>query len=129
MPTLLIVDDNEMNRDMLARRLMRKGFTILFAPDGHSGLIAARTYHPDLILMDMSLPDMTGSDAAHILKTDRHTCEIPIIALTADATPGARVAAAAARCDDFETKPIEFIQLLGKIEPLLHGSAKSSGTL
>ncbi len=120
MATILIVEDNDMNRDMLSRRLIRKGYLTLFAVDGHSGIRLARTYQPDLILMDMSLPDMMGSEAAQVLKTDRSTRGIPIIALTAHATESARLDALAAGCDEYETKPLEFDALLAKMAALLH---------
>jgi two-component system, cell cycle response regulator DivK len=120
MVTILIVEDNEMNRDMLSRRLIRKGYLTVFAIDGQSGIRLARTYQPDLILMDMSLPDMMGSEATHVLKADRRTRGIPIIALTAHATESARLEALAAGCDEYETKPLEFDALLAKMAALLH---------
>jgi CheY-like chemotaxis protein len=119
MASILIVEDNEMNRDMLSRRLMRKGYLTLIAIDASSGLRTARDAQPDLILMDMSLPDMTGSQAALVLKTDRMTCRIPIIALTAHATEAARQEALAAGCVEFETKPIDLAALIAKMEIVL----------
>lgn len=119
MPRVLIVEDNEMNRDMLSRRLIRKGYEVLMAVDGESGLVSARDDHPDLILMDMSLPSMTGWEATRTLKTAEETRAIPVIALTAHAMASDREAALNAGCDDFETKPVELPQLLAKMEALL----------
>lgn len=108
-----------MNRDMLTRRLARKGFEVFAANDGEQGLEAARTRAPGLILMDMSLPGLDGWEATRRLKADPLTSAIPVIALTAHAMPGDRDRALAAGCDDYETKPIEFPALLDKIERLL----------
>jgi CheY-like chemotaxis protein len=116
MASILIVEDNPMNRDMLSRRLMRKGYETLIAIDATSGVRTARDLQPDLILMDMSLPDMTGSEAALVLKSDRVTRRIPIIALTAHATEAARREALDAGCNDFETKPIDLAALIAKME-------------
>lgn len=119
MPTILVVEDNEMNRDMLTRRLARKGFEVVAANDGEQGLEAARSAAPSLILMDMSLPSLDGWEATRRLKADPRTRAIPVIALTAHAMPGDRDRALEAGCDDYETKPIEFPTLLGKIQRLL----------
>jgi len=127
MPNILIVEDNEMNRDMLSRRLIRKGYEIVLAVDGPEGVAAARALQPDLILMDMSLPGMSGSEATHLLRTDPATRQIPIIALTAHATEVAQREALAAGCDEFETKPVELTQLLSKMETLL-GRASAAHT-
>lgn len=119
MPTILIVEDNEMNRDMLSRRLKRRGYDILFATNGAEGLEQAHAQSPDLILMDMSLPVIDGWDATRQLKASQATKKIPIIALTAHAMSGDRQRALDAGCDDFETKPIELERLLEKIERYL----------
>jgi CheY-like chemotaxis protein len=113
---ILIVEDNEMNRDMLSRRLQRRGYDICVAIDGVQGLEAARTLLPDLNLMDMSLPQMDGWEATRLLKSEPSTSGIPIIALTAHAMLSDRDKAFAAGCDDYDTKPVEFSRLLGKIE-------------
>ena len=125
MPTLLIVEDNEMNRDMLARRLQRRGYDILIATDGAEGLAAARERNPDLVLMDMSLPVIDGWEATRQLKSADATRKIPIIALTAHAMSGDRQKAVDAGCDDFDTKPIELDRLLGKIEQCLERASKN----
>jgi CheY-like chemotaxis protein len=119
MPKILLVEDNEMNRDMLSRRLERKGYQIVLALDGAEGLQMARTSGPDLILMDMSLPVIDGWEATRQLKADEATRQIPVIALTAHAMATDEEKARAAGCDDFDTKPIELPRLLGKIEALL----------
>jgi two-component system cell cycle response regulator DivK len=118
-PTLLIVEDNEMNRDMLSRRLQRRGYEILIATDGAEGLAATRELSPDLVLMDMSLPVIDGWEATRQLKAQPEFKAIPIIALTAHAMSGDREKALEAGCDDYDTKPIELPRLLGKIEALL----------
>ncbi|MEM9775900.1 MAG: response regulator [Chloroflexota bacterium] len=115
MTTILLVEDNEMNRDMLSRRLRRKGFELLNAADGISGIEVARAEMPDLILMDISLPVMDGLQATRQLKADDNTSAIPIIALTAHAMSGDREKCLAAGCDDYATKPVEFPELLSKI--------------
>jgi two-component system cell cycle response regulator DivK len=119
MPKILLVEDNEMNRDMLSRRLERKGYQIMLALDGAEGLQMARTSNPDLILMDMSLPVIDGWEATRQLKADEATRQIPVIALTAHAMATDEEKARAAGCDDFDTKPIELPRLLSKIEALL----------
>ena len=119
MAKILLVEDNEMNRDMLSRRLERKGYTVVLAVDGADGLQQARTQAPDLILMDMSLPVLDGWEATRQLKADAATQHIPVIALTAHAMASDEQKARDAGCDDFDTKPIEFPRLLGKIETQL----------
>jgi CheY-like chemotaxis protein len=119
MARILIVEDNEMNRDMLSRRLARKGYEVEIAADGVEGVARARGTHPDLILMDMSLPLLDGWDATRQIKAGPETGAIPIIALTAHAMAGDREQALAAGCDDYDTKPIDLPRLLGKIETLL----------
>jgi len=119
MPRILIVEDNEMNRDMLSRRLVKRGYDITIAVDGEQGLAMARSDPPALILMDMSLPGLDGWEATRQLKAMPETRGIPVIALTAHAMAGDREKAMAAGCDDFDTKPIELPRLLGKIEALL----------
>jgi two-component system cell cycle response regulator DivK len=123
MPKILLVEDNEMNRDMLSRRLERKGYQITLALDGAEGLQMARTSAPDLILMDMSLPVIDGWEATRQLKADEATRTIPVIALTAHAMATDEQKAREAGCDDFDTKPIELPRLLGKIEALLQRKA------
>ncbi len=119
MPKILLVEDNEMNRDMLSRRLKRKGYDLVIAVDGGQGVEMARSEKPDLILMDMSLPVKDGWTATRELKADEATKNIPVIALTAHAMSGDREQALEAGCDDYDTKPIELPRLLGKIETLL----------
>jgi CheY-like chemotaxis protein len=119
MPKILLVEDNEMNRDMLARRLTYKGYEVLIAVDGQAGVDVGRTHAPDLILMDMSLPVLSGWDATRALKDTPGTGSIPIIALTAHAMSGDREKAMAAGCDDYDTKPVDLPRLLQKIEVLL----------
>ncbi len=119
MTKILLVEDNEMNRDMLSRRLMRKGYEVLIAVDGQEGVAMAQSEAPDLILMDMSLPVLDGWEATRRLKAAPETQSIPIIALTAHAMAGDREQALAAGCDDYDAKPIEFQRLLGKIEAFL----------
>lgn len=116
MPRVLIVEDNELNRDMLSRRLTKRGYDVVLAVDGAHGLVMARESAPDLILMDMSLPLIDGWEATRLLKGDPRTGAIPIIALTAHAMAGDEAKARAAGCDDFDTKPVELPRLLGKIE-------------
>lgn len=119
MPRILLVEDNEMNRDMLSRRLQRKGFEVLMAIDGEQGLSMATTTPLDLVLMDMSLPQMDGWEVTRQLKANPATQHLPIIALTAHAMAGDREKCLAAGCDDYDTKPIEFTRLLEKITTLL----------
>ena len=122
MPKILLVEDNEMNRDMLSRRLEKRGYTLTLAVDGGAGVALAKSTKPDLILMDMSLPVIDGWEATKLLKADPATKAIPIIALTAHAMDSDRVQALAAGCDDFDTKPVELTRLLAKIEELLKKS-------
>jgi CheY-like chemotaxis protein len=119
MAKILVVEDNELNRDMLTRRLSRKGFEPLIAVDGQEGVALARIAHPDLILLDMSLPVLDGWEAARQIKGAPETRDIPVIALTAHAMAGDRERALDAGCDDYDTKPVEFQALLAKIEALL----------
>ncbi len=119
MPKILLVEDNEMNRDMLARRLAYKGYEVVIAVDGQAGVDLGRTQAPDLILMDMSLPVLSGWEATRVLKTTAATGSIPIIALTAHAMSGDRDKAIAAGCDDYDTKPVDLPRLLQKIEALI----------
>ena len=119
MTKILVVEDNEMNRDMLSRRLVRKKYEVLVAVDGRESVEMARSETPDLILMDMSLPVMDGWEATRQLKTSPETQVIPIIALTAHAMSGDREKAMEAGCDDYDTKPIELPRLLGKMEAVL----------
>ena len=125
MPRILLVEDNEMNRDMLSRRLFRHGFEVVIAVDGKQGLDMARSVAPDVILMDMSLPEVDGWEATRRLKADAATRSIPIIALTAHAMVSDKDKAMQAGCDDYDTKPIELRRLLSKIAAQLGvGSAK-----
>ncbi len=119
---ILLVEDNEMNRDMLKRRLERKGYRVAVAVDGRQGLEMAAAEAPDLILMDMSLPEIDGWEAARRLKNDPASARIPLIALTAHAMSGDRERALEAGCDDYDTKPVDLPRLLGKIEALLNGT-------
>ena len=119
MTKILVVEDNEMNRDMLSRRLVRKKYEVLVAVDGRESVDMARSEAPDLVLMDMSLPVMDGWEATRQLKASPETQVIPIIALTAHAMSGDREKAMEAGCDDYDTKPVELPRLLGKIEALL----------
>ena len=119
MAKILLVEDNEMNHDMLSRRLTRRGFQVVIAVDGAQGVALALAESPDLILMDMSLPVMDGWEATQRLKTTPQTQTIPIIALTAHAMAGDEQKAREAGCDDYDTKPVELPRLLAKIEALL----------
>ena len=119
MPKILLVEDNEMNRDMLSRRLIKRGFAVEIAVNGQEGLDKALAEIPDLILLDMSLPLMDGWEVARRLKGDAKTKNIPTIALTAHAMAGDREKAIEAGCDEYDTKPVEFKRLLGKINGLL----------
>ena len=119
MPKILLVEDNDMNRDMLSRRLIRKGYEVLVAVDGQAGVDMATSENPDLILMDMSLPVMDGWEATRQIKGATATGNIPVIALTAHAMATDREKAIEAGCDDYDTKPIDLPRLLGKIEELI----------
>src|ERR1700722_4441123 len=125
MPKILIVEDNELNRDMLSRRLERRGYETLVAADGAEGLEVARRSQPNLILMDMSLPVLDGWEATRRLKSAPETAAIPIVALTAHAMSGDRERALEAGGDEYDTKPIEFSRLAIKIEALLNASRES----
>jgi CheY-like chemotaxis protein len=122
MAKILVVEDNEMNRDMLSRRLERRGYEVIVAVDGEEGVARAKAESPDLVLMDMSLPVLDGWEATQQLKATPETKSIPIVALTAHAMSGDREKALEAGCDDFDTKPIDLPRLLGKIESLLGGT-------
>ncbi len=121
MARILLVEDNEMNRDMLSRRLAKRGHEVLIAVDGKQGVHMATSERPEIILLDMSLPVMDGWEAAKRLKTDAATSGIPIIALTAHAMAGDRERCLEAGADDYDTKPVDFKRLLGKIDALLGG--------
>ena len=123
MPRILLVEDNEPNRDMLTRRLRRRGFEVIAAEDGARGVELAASAAPDLVLMDVSLPVLDGWEATRRLKADPATARIPVIALTAHAMPADHERALAAGCDDFDTKPVELRRLLGKIAALLPAGA------
>jgi CheY-like chemotaxis protein len=123
MAKVLLIEDNEMNRDMLSRRLIRRGFQVVFAMDGQQGVDLARSERPDIILMDMSLPVIDGWEATRRVKADDVTRSVPVIGLTAHAMSGDREKAIEAGCDDYDTKPVELDRLIGKIERLL-GTAK-----
>ncbi|MEP6471539.1 MAG: response regulator [Acidobacteriota bacterium] len=119
MPKILLVEDNEMNRDMLSRRLARSGYEVVLAVDGAQGVAMAANDAPDLVLMDMSLPVLDGWEATRRLKADPATRGLPVIALTAHAMSGDEKKAREAGCDDFDTKPVEYTRLIAKIEGLL----------
>jgi CheY-like chemotaxis protein len=121
MTKVLVVEDNEMNRDMLSRRLTRRGFQVIFAVDGQQGVDLARSERPDIILMDMSLPVIDGWEATRRVKSDDATRGVPVIGLTAHAMAGDREKAIEAGCDDYDTKPVELERLIGKMERLLGG--------
>jgi CheY-like chemotaxis protein len=123
MPKVLLVEDNDMNRDMLSRRLRRHGFEVIFAVDGQQGIDLARSERPDIILMDMSLPVIDGWEATRRVKGNEATRGVPVIGLTAHAMSGDREKAIEAGCDDYDTKPVELERLIGKIQHLL-GAAK-----
>jgi CheY-like chemotaxis protein len=125
MKKILLVEDNEMNRDMLSRRLARKGYEVSIAVDGRQGVEMAQSAAPDLILMDMSLPVLDGWEATRQLKNADATRHIPVIALTAHAMSGDRERALEAGCDDYDTKPIELSRLLEKIETMLNRAPAS----
>jgi CheY-like chemotaxis protein len=126
MPKILLVEDNEMNRDMLSRRLTRRGFEVVIAEDGQTGVDLAEAESPDLILMDMSLPVVDGWEATRRIKASEQTKNIPIIALTAHAMAGDREKTLAAGCDEYDTKPIELPRLLEKINAMLEKTGVSS---
>lgn len=121
---ILLVEDNEMNRDMLSRRLERKGYEVIIAVDGQQGVTMAQTEVPDLILMDMSLPVLDGWAATRQIKAAPTTQAIPIVALTAHAMAGDQQKCFEAGCDEYDTKPVEFARLLGKIQTLLGKGAR-----
>jgi two-component system cell cycle response regulator DivK len=125
---ILLVEDNEMNLDMLSRRLERRNFEILIAMDGAQGVEMTKIHQPNLILMDMSLPVMDGWEATRRIKADPNTKHIPIIALTAHAIAGDRERCLAAGCDEYESKPVKFPRLLAKIEQMLGLESSSGGT-
>jgi CheY-like chemotaxis protein len=127
MPRLLLVEDNEESRDGLSRYLQRKGFEVLVAADGQQALEVAQSGDPVLVLMDMSLPVLDGWEATRQLKADPRTRHIPVIALTAHAMAGDREKALAAGCDEYDTKPVEFARLFGKIQVLLAGVTPAEG--
>ena len=118
MTKVLIVEDNEMNRDMLSRRLERRGFTVLIAVDGAEGVAMTKTELPAIVLMDMSLPVMNGWEATRAIRADDATASIPVIALTAHSMPGDREKAMEAGCDDYDTKPVDLPRLLAKMAAL-----------
>jgi len=119
MAKILIVEDNPMNRDMLSRRLIRSGHSVLMAEDGRQGIETAMSEIPDLILMDMSLPEIDGWEATRRLKSDKQTRRIPVIALTAHAMSSDRQRCMEAGCDDYDTKPVDFQRLTAKIQAAL----------
>ena len=119
MATLLLVEDNEMNRDAISRLLERRGFTVITAEDGEQGLQLSRERLPDLVLMDVGLPGIDGYEATRQIKADPRTAHIPVVALTARAMSSDREAATAAGCNDYDTKPVDLIRLVGKIHALL----------
>jgi len=125
MPKILVVEDNDLNRDMISRRLERRGYLVIAAIDGQQGVEQAWSEQPDLILMDMSLPIVDGWEAVRRLKAAPETQSIPVIALTAHVMAGDRERTLAAGCDDYDTKPVDFARLLGKIETVLRKSARS----
>ncbi|PTX93815.1 two-component system response regulator [Spartobacteria bacterium LR76] len=126
MAKILLVEDNELNRDMLSRRLSRRGYEVLIAVDGEEGITQATDASPDVILMDMSLPKVDGWEATRQIKANAATAGIPVIALTAHAMAGDREQALAAGCDDYDTKPIELDRLLAKIEAQLTRAGKAA---
>jgi CheY-like chemotaxis protein len=119
MPKILLVEDDEMNRDMLSRRLERRGYKVVIALDGEQAVVMTRSEAPDLILMDMSLPVLDGWEATRQIRAASETRAVPIIALTAHAMQGDREKAIEAGCDDYDTKPVEFQRLLEKIQAIL----------
>lgn len=125
MPKILLVEDNEMNRDMLSRRLERKGYEVVIAIDGAQGVAMANSEQPDLILMDMSLPVIDGWEATRRIKGDPTINTTPVIALTAHAMAGDQEKCVAAGCDDYDTKPVDLPRLLSKIEALIQRTASA----
>ena len=123
MPKILIVEDNEENRDSLSRRLQRRGFAVIIAEDGKAGVAMAQSEKPDLIFMDMNMPELDGWEATRQLKAAAETKELPVIALTAHAMSGDRDRALEVGCADYHTKPVEFPKLLAQIEALLQNKA------
>jgi two-component system, cell cycle response regulator DivK len=126
MAKLVLVEDNEMNRDMLSRRLIRRGYQVAIAVDGAQGVAMAQSEKPDLVVMDLSLPVLDGWEATRRIKAGADTKHLPVIGLTAHAMAGDREKALEAGCDDYDTKPIDFERLIGKIESLLPNGAKTS---
>lgn len=126
MPKILLVEDNEMNRDMLSRRLTRNGYEVVIAVDGQQGIDMALSARPDLILMDMSLPVIDGWEATRRIKAEDTTSKIPVIALTAHAMAGDREKAMEVGCDDYDTKPVEIARLLGKVAALLEAQSRQT---
>src|SRR5262245_56259504 len=124
MPKILLVEDNEMNRDMLSRRLVRNGYEVVIATDGQQGVAMAASERPDLILMDMGLPVIDGWEATRRIKANEATKAIPVIALTAHAMAGDREKAIEIGCDDYDTKPVEINRLLGKMRALLEAVSR-----
>ena len=125
MATILLVEDNEMNRDMLSRRLQRAGYSVVTAETGEQGLSTARLDPPSVILMDITLPDMDGWEVTRLLKSDQRTRHVPIIALTARVLVSDRAKAFEVGCDDYDTKPVDFARLTEKIESLIGKAARS----
>jgi two-component system cell cycle response regulator DivK len=125
MGKILIVEDNPMNRDMLSRRLMRSGYSVVLAEDGRQGIASAHSEGPDVILMDMSLPEIDGWEATRRLKSDQFTRRIPVIALTAHAMSSDRQRCMEAGCDDYDTKPVDYQRLLSKIHAALQSGSAS----
>jgi two-component system cell cycle response regulator DivK len=123
MPKILVVEDNEENRDSLSRRLERRGFTVLVAADGRVGVEVARAQAPDLILMDMNMPELDGWEATRQIKATPAMADVPVIALTAHAMTGDRERAIEAGCEDYHTKPIEFAKLITQIEAIISKKA------
>jgi CheY-like chemotaxis protein len=127
MPKVLLIEDNEMNRDILFRRLSRRGYEVVCAVDGTQGIEMARSEQPDIILMDLGLPEVDGWEATRRVKADQETRHVPIIGLTAHAMSGDREKALAAGCDEYDTKPVELERLIEKIERLLAACRDSQG--
>jgi CheY-like chemotaxis protein len=127
MTKVLIVEDNEMNRDMLSRRLIRRGFEVVIAVDGGEGVEATQRHRPDIVLMDMSLPVLDGYDATRQIKSLEATRAIPVIALTAHAAVSDREKALAAGCDEYESKPLDLARLIAKIEALVQRKPAADG--